>query len=236
MSYRGVMARSYADPCGIARALDAVGERWALLVVRELMLGPKRFTDLRAGLPGLSTDILAQRLRELEQAGVAERTTLPPPGAARVYQLTDRGRELEPVLLALGRWGSREPMPPDGRDMTVDAFVLALRTVFDPSEAERVQMTIALRIGSDRFLARVHDGRFEVTRDDPGRPAAADASITADSATLRQVLWHGLPLTDAAVTISGDRRAARRFLRLFPAPRAARAHTSGTRKPAADRR
>src|SRR5919205_66330 len=96
--------RSYGDRCGIARALDLVGERWALLVVRELLLGPKRFTDLRAGLPHVSPDVLAQRLRELEQAGVLRRGTLPPPAASRIYELTGRGRELEPVVLALGRW------------------------------------------------------------------------------------------------------------------------------------
>src|SRR5436305_12956883 len=93
-------ARHYDDPCGVARALDVVGERWALLVVRELLFGPKRFTDLRAGLPGLSADVLAQRLRDLEAAGVVRRDTLPPPAASRVYELTPRGAELEPVVLA----------------------------------------------------------------------------------------------------------------------------------------
>src|SRR5258706_120419 len=99
--------RSYGDPCGIARALDLVGERWALLVVRELVLGPKRFTDLRDGLPGLSPDVLTERLRDLEQAGIVRRRTLAPPAGSRVYELTGWGRELEPVLVALGRWGSR---------------------------------------------------------------------------------------------------------------------------------
>src|SRR6187401_1310870 len=103
--------RTYGDRCGVARALDLVGERWALLVVRELLLGPKRFTDLRAGLPGLSPDVLSQRLRELEQAGILARRTLPPPAASQVYELTDRGHELRPVVLALGRWGSRAPFP-----------------------------------------------------------------------------------------------------------------------------
>src|SRR3954452_5144800 len=98
--------RSYDDACGIARALDVIGERWALLVVRELVFGPKRFTDLQAGLRRVSPDVLAQRLRDLEAAGVVARRTLPPPAASRVYELTDRGRELEPVLRALGRWGS----------------------------------------------------------------------------------------------------------------------------------
>src|SRR5215211_5215261 len=104
--------RTYGDRCGVARALDLVGERWALLVVRELLLGPKRFTDLRGGLPNLGPDVLAQRLRELEQAGVLRRRVLPPPAASRVYELTERGRELEPVILGLGRWGSAAPFPP----------------------------------------------------------------------------------------------------------------------------
>src|SRR5512146_2571472 len=95
-------SRSYGDRCGVARALDVVGERWALLVVRELLLGPKRFTDLRTGLPHVSPDVLAQRLRELEQGGVVRRRTLAPPAGSRVYELTDRGRELEPVILGLG--------------------------------------------------------------------------------------------------------------------------------------
>src|ERR1700704_6818882 len=98
--------RTYGDQCGVARALDVVGERWALLVVRELLLGPKRFTDLRSGLPHLSPDVLSQRLRELEGAGIVQRRKLAPPAASRVYELTPRGRELEPVVLGLGRWGS----------------------------------------------------------------------------------------------------------------------------------
>ena len=98
--------RSYGQFCGVAHALDLVGERWALLVVRELVLGPKRFTDLAAGLPGIGTNILTARLRELEQTGVVERRVLPPPAGSTVYELTPYGRELEPVLLALGRWAS----------------------------------------------------------------------------------------------------------------------------------
>src|SRR3954471_8869036 len=103
--------RTYGQGCGTAHALDLVGDRWALLVVRELVLGPKRFTDLRAGLPGLGPDVLSQRLRDLEAAGIVERRTLAPPAAAKVYALTPRGAELEPVVLALGRWGSVAPFP-----------------------------------------------------------------------------------------------------------------------------
>src|ERR1051325_11264923 len=104
--------RSYGDACGIARALDVVGERWALMVVREMLLGPKRFTDLRAGLPHVSPDVLAQRLRDLEQAGVAHHPSPPPPYAPQAYERTSSGRALEPVLVELGRWGGAYAPPP----------------------------------------------------------------------------------------------------------------------------
>src|SRR5947209_2353093 len=118
--------RTYEDSCGIARALDVVGERWALLVARELLLGPKRFTDLRSGLPRVGPDMLSARLRELEEAGVVRRATLPPPAASKVYELTEWGAELAPVLMALGRWGSRIPLPAQALPLGVDAAVLAL--------------------------------------------------------------------------------------------------------------
>src|SRR3954453_9039810 len=127
--------RSYGDSCGIARALDLVGERWALLVVRELVLGPKRFTDLREGLVHLSPDVLSQRLRELESAGIVRRRKLPPPAAARVYELTEWGRGVGPVLVALGRWGSRSSLPPEPPALGVDAVAVALKTMFDPAAA-----------------------------------------------------------------------------------------------------
>src|SRR5215207_2311211 len=133
--------RTYGDRCGVARALDVVGERWALLVVRDLLLGPKRFTDLRAGLPHVSPDVLSQRLRELEQAGIVRRGKLPPPAASRVYELTDRGRALEPALLALGRWGARVPMPAPDAPLGADSTVLALKTLFDPAAATGLDAT-----------------------------------------------------------------------------------------------
>ena len=214
--------RAYDDPCGIARALDVVGERWALLVVRELVLGPKRFTDLRTGLQGVSTDVLSQRLRQLEQAGVLRQVTLPPPGATRAYELTDRGRELEPVLHALGRWGSREPFPTNGREMTVDAFAVALSTVFDPSRAGGSDDTVALEIGADRLVARVRDGRFTIRR---GQVEDPEAVLAGDLPRLREVLWHGRPLPEAEragdVRVTGSRAVVRRFLKLFPAPQPA---------------
>jgi DNA-binding HxlR family transcriptional regulator/putative sterol carrier protein len=209
--------RSYGDSCGIARALDLVGERWALLVVRELVLGAKRFTDLRAGLSGCSPDMLAQRLRDLEQAGVVRRRKLPPPVSARVYELTAWGRELEPVLLALGRWGSRSPLPPQPPVLGVDALAVALKTMFDPARAGGAQVTIGLRLEDEEFAVRVGGGAIDLRR---GRPEAPAATLDADPATLAALLWHGYPQSEAlaagCLRIEGSRRAASRFLRLFP--------------------
>ncbi|MGH2893908.1 MAG: winged helix-turn-helix transcriptional regulator, partial [Solirubrobacteraceae bacterium] len=131
--------RTYGDSCGIARALDVVGERWALLVVRELVLGPKRFTDLRAGLTRVGPDMLAARLRELEEAGVVRRGALPPPAASKIYALTERGAELAPVLMALGRWGSRTPLPDATPPLGIDAAIVALQTTFDADAAGWVE-------------------------------------------------------------------------------------------------
>ena len=143
--------RTYGDRCGVARALDIVGERWALLVVRELLLGPKRFTDLRAGLPHVGPDILAQRLRELEASGVLRRGTLPPPAGSRIYELTERGQQLEPVVLALGRFGSVAPFPPGEAQIGVDALVIALKTLFAPDAADGLSARYELRLGEQHF-------------------------------------------------------------------------------------
>jgi DNA-binding HxlR family transcriptional regulator len=204
--------RTYGDRCGVARALDVVGERWALLVVRELVLGPKRFSDLRAGLPRVAPDVLSQRLRELEAAGVLRRATLPPPSGARVYELTDWGQELEPLVIGLGRWGSRAPFPGGEADLGVDAFVIALKTLFDPAAAGDLDATIELRVGDDRFLAVVEGGRFTASRGEATQP---DAVVAGDPGPLSGVFWHGRPLDD--VTVEGDRYALARFLRAFPA-------------------
>jgi len=210
--------RSYGDPCGIARALDLVGERWALLVVRELLLGPKRFTDLRAGLPGASPNVLSQRLRELERAAIVRRRKLGPPAGSWVYELTDWGLELEPVVLGLGRWGSRAPQTATA-ELGVDALMLALKTQFDPGAAGDLHATYELRLGEERFRAVVGGGRLELARGGADHP---DATIDADAATLRGLVFGGRQLADARrsgdLRLDGDQRAVARFLRLFPRP------------------
>jgi DNA-binding HxlR family transcriptional regulator len=211
--------RTYNDPCGVARALDLVGERWALLIARELLLGPKRFTDLRAGLPHLSPDVLSQRLREFERAGVVRRRKLAPPAGSRVYELTEWGLELEPVVLGLGRWGSRAPFPSEDSELGPDAFVLALKTLFDATAAAGLIASYELRLGEHSFDARVAEGRFEVQR---GTAAVPDATIETDPATLSGILWHGRPLAAAlgsgGIRIEGSEPSVTRLLGLFPAP------------------
>jgi DNA-binding HxlR family transcriptional regulator len=208
--------RTYGDRCGVARALDVVGERWAFLIVRELVLGPKRFSDLRAGLPRVAPDVLSQRLRELEAAGVLHRATLPPPNGARVYELTEWGQELEPLVIGLGRWGSRAPFPGGDAELGTDAFVIALKTLFDPAAAGGLDATFALRLGDDRFRLTVRDGALDAVR---GEAVDADVTIEGDPGALSGVLWHGAPADE--VVVDGDGALFRLFRALFPAPVAA---------------
>lgn len=209
--------RSYDDPCGIARALDRVGERWALLVVRELVLGPKRFSDLRTGLPSASPNVLSQRLDALLASGVIERRQLDPPSRAWVYELTPWGRELDGVLLALGRWGSRAAPVPKG-DLSVDALLLALRTTLDASRAH-ADLAVELRLAGDRYRVRLVDGQLDIER---GAAEAPTAVLEADPATLRRIVFGDLALADARargmVRIEGSLRAATRFLASFTRP------------------
>ena len=211
--------RTYDDACAAAHALDLVGERWALLVVRELLLGPKRFTDLRAGLPHTSPNVLAQRLRELEGAGVVRRRKLPPPAASKVYELTEWGEELESVIISLGRWGARSPTRPRDAELGVDSLILSFRTMFDPRAAEGFEAVYEMRLGEDRFGAEVSGGGFEISRGSAERP---DAVIETDPATLAGLVYEGRRLDEALrsgdVSIEGDEAEVERFLGLFTLP------------------
>lgn len=213
------MARTYDDPCGLARALNLVGDRWALLIVRELLLGPKRFTDLRRGLPAASQSMLASRLAELEVAQVLRRRRLGPPASSRAYELTDWGLDLEPALLQLAKWGSRSQLT-SSADLSVDALALALKTTFDPAAARDLNLRCQLRLDGDGLLVIVHDRRLDVTRADG---ADADLVIETSGETFRSLIFGGAPLHTVDVTIRGDREVATWLLRLFkrPAPIAA---------------
>jgi len=209
-------ARRYDDPCGIARALDVVGDRWALLVVRELIFGPKRFVQLRHGLPGVSPNVLSQRLRDLEDAGVVRRDVLGPPADVPVYELTARGLALEPVLLELARWGSQQPLTAPG-ELSASALLLALKAVFDP--AAGVGATFALRVDGDWFGLTAAGGSITIAR---GRAEHPAATLETDVATLRSVAFGREPVTaaerDGRLTVTGDRCLAERFTRMFPVP------------------
>jgi DNA-binding HxlR family transcriptional regulator len=202
-------SRSYGDPCDIARALDVIGERWALLLVRELLLGPRRFTDLRAAL-GASPNVITQRLAELEAAGVVQRRS----SGGGLYELTDWGRELHPVLLQLGRWGARSEHRPKG-EPTVDALMLALEMTFAPANAADLDASYELRLGEERFSVDVRDGTLAIAR---GTVRSPDVVIETEPETLRAVVFGDRKLSAASVEIRGDVRLGREFFRLFPRP------------------
>ena len=211
--------RTYGDACGVPRALDRVGERWALMIVRELLLGPKRFTDLRAGLPSASPNVLTERLRELEDSGVVRRRRLPPPAASRVYELTEWGAELETVLSALGRWGARAPLAPEGTGMSCDAHILSLQTLFDPALAGNFGACFDLKLGDERFRAEVADGALVLERGEATEP---DATVTTDHPTLLALAHRQRDLAEALragdIAIEGDEKAFERFVGLFTLP------------------
>jgi DNA-binding HxlR family transcriptional regulator len=208
--------RTFGQYCGLARALELVGERWALLVVRDLLLGPKRFTDLRRGLARIPTNVLASRLKELEEAGVVRRRLLPRPAAAVVYELTPYGQELEDVVLRLGRWGARalgEPRPEDA--LTEDSLVLALRATFRPEATRGLRASYELRAGDAVVHARVDDGALEAA----GGPLAG-ADLVVETGPVLKALMAGEVSPDeavesGAVRLAGDRALLTRFVEFF---------------------
>ena len=206
--------RTRDDGCGIAHASELLGQRWALLVVRELLLGPKRFTDLRAGLPDISPNVLAQRLRELEASGIVRRRKLAPPAAAQVYELTEWGRELEPAVLALGRWASRSPGFPAGAAMGPDSLVLALKTTFQPNRADGLDARYELWLGEIPYEIRVRDRAFEARR---GECPSPGATIRTSPDRMASVVFGGKPLGKAvesgALEVEGDRRSVSALFR-----------------------
>ncbi|MFC4453623.1 winged helix-turn-helix transcriptional regulator [Deinococcus sonorensis] len=220
--------RSYEDGCAAAHALDLIGERWALLVVRELLLGPRRFTDLREALPGISPNVLTQRLSDLDDAGVLRRHHLPPPAASWVYELTAWGRELEPVLQQLGRWGARSPARRPGQPISLATLITAMKTMYQPPHGG-LEATLALQIGADAFAVRLTGDRIEIER---GTPPGPGATLHGDVPTLGSVIFGGQPLEEAETTggirVEGDRALAKRFLRLFPLPEPAAPTPAGT--------
>ncbi|MDP9164366.1 MAG: helix-turn-helix transcriptional regulator [Pseudomonadota bacterium] len=205
--------RRYDDACGTAHALELIGERWALLVLRELMLGPRRFSDLRTDLPGVSANTLTQRLGELEQRGLVRRRRLPPPASVQVYEATPWGLEAEPIVQALGRWAARSP----GHDPTLPisgvSVMLSFRTMISAKRAKGVDARIGFRFGADDYVARIKKGRIRVAR---GPLDQCEVVFSGPATALAAVVYGGQPLD--LLGVNGDRALAEKFTTLFVLP------------------
>ena len=219
MSSGNISRRHYDDACGTAHGLELLGERWAMLVVRELLLGPKRFSDLRADLPGISANVLTQRLEGLEAAGIIRRRRLPPPAPAQVYELTEWGYEAEPIVCALGRWAARSPGHDPSLPLSSTSLMLSLRTMFDPARAGGAVTRIGFRLGAESFVATVRNGRYTSAR---GPADGADVTFVGSARPLAGAIYGGVPLdaliAEGALAVEGDRSLAERFLTWFVLP------------------
>lgn len=213
MELEKITGRSYGDACGLAHALELIGERWAPLVLRELTLGPRRFSDLRAALPGISANVLSQRLGELESRRLVVRRTLPPPASVQVYQATEWALEAAPLLCSLGRWASRSPLHERTHPVSSVAIMLSMQTNIDSARTGDFAGSLAFRFADGSYFARVVDGGLEIGL---GEPPDADAIVTASPNELKPVLYGGAPIDQLA--IAGDHAIARRFFSLFSLP------------------
>ena len=205
--------RRYGDACGTAHALELIGERWTLLVLRELMLGARRFSELRADLPGLSANVLTQRLAELEQRGLVRRRTLAPPASAQVYEATEWGLEAEPVIQALGRWAARSTLHDPTLPISGVSILLSFRTMIDERRARKLDARIGFVFGRDRYVARLRKGRIRIAQ---GAVEECDLVISAEPETLAAVVYGGAPLD--LLGLIGDRELAEKFVTLFVLP------------------
>ena len=215
--------RWYQDACGTAFAMELVGERWSLLIVRELMLGPRRFSDLRASLPGISAKVLTERLASMEAAGVLVRRKLAPPAAVQVYELSAWGYAAEPAIQELGRWAAMHRGHDPQLPLSPVSLMLSLRTMIDREAAKALELTAGFSVGEDHFLAELKGGAMPVRRSDQAEIAAqADLALTAEvPLPLLRLIYGKQPLTQAeqaGVTFNGDRALAKRFIALFSLP------------------
>lgn len=205
--------RGYEDACGLAHALELIGERWALLVMRELMFGPRRFSELRADLPGISANVLTQRLTELERRGLVRKTRLPPPASVQVYEATDWGLEAAPVIRSLGKWAVRSPCHDPGKPVSHVSVMMSMQTMLDAERAKGVTGRYGFCFGDTSYVVDIAGGSIDVRR---GVAEHADVLFTATPEEIAGVLYGGAPLDSIAV--EGDIDLARRFVTLFPLP------------------
>ncbi len=211
--------RWYDDACGTALAMELVGERWSLLIARELMFGPRRFGELRGGLTGISANVLTQRLEGLEKVGIVQRRKLPPPASVQVYELTPFGYSAEVAIQELGRWAAQSPLHDATLPFSAASAMLSFRTMIDRTRSGAFGAQIGFRFGNETFLAVVDDRGITIRRDDP---SGAAVMFDTNPMTLASVVYSGRPLADAEqagqLTLTGDRGLAERFVTLFPLP------------------
>src|SRR5579872_6589283 len=203
----------YDDACGLAHALELIGERWAMLVLRELAYGPRRFSELKADLPGISANVLTQRLQELEKRGIVRKKRLPPPASVQVYEATEWGLEATPVIARLGGWAARSPLHDPTLPISHVAVMMSLQTMLDPKLARGMKAKLGFELGETSYVAKLEDGRLDIER---RAVAECDVLMTATPAELAAVVYGGAPLE--MIGIKGDLALAKRFVTLFPLP------------------
>jgi len=210
----------YSDACGTAFAMELVGERWSMLIIRELMLGGRRFSDIRARLPGISAKVLTERLNGLEQAGVLVKRKLPPPAEVQVYELTEWGYLAEPAIQELGRWAAQSTSHDPTLPLSPVSFMLSMRTMVDKEALKALTGTIGFETGGESFVGRLENGTLPIER---GDTAGADTVFRATTPMELAALFYGkMPLgeweREAGRDVEGDRVLARRYLDLFSLP------------------
>jgi DNA-binding HxlR family transcriptional regulator len=205
--------RRYDDACGLAHALELIGERWAMLILRELAYGSRRFSELKADLPGISANVLTQRLIELEERGLVQKTRLPPPASVQVYEATPWSLEVAPVIGKLGRWAARSPRHDPTLPISHVAIMMSLQTMLDPDSAKGIEGRFGFRFGETSYSATLRDGELHVER---GVADGCDVIMTTTPEGLAAVIYGGAPLE--TIGVEGDIGLARRFATLFPLP------------------
>jgi DNA-binding HxlR family transcriptional regulator len=218
-SLHGPSRRRYEDGCGTAHALELIGERWSLLVMRELMLGPKRFSDIRADLPGISANTLTQRLEGLEKAWIVVREKLAPPASGQVYGLSEWGYQLLPVMGALGRWAVRSPDHDPSQHFSAVSLLLSFMAMNQPAITGGFEATLGFRLGRENYVLTMKDGAVRAVR---GDPVGTDITFEGAPGAIAAAVYGGVPLAaleaEGALKLEGDRKIAERFITLFPLP------------------
>jgi DNA-binding HxlR family transcriptional regulator len=207
------VTKRFDDACGLAHALELLGERWAMLVLRELAYGPRRFSDLKSDLKGISANVLTQRLTELEARGLVRKVRLPPPASVQVYEATSWGLEAIPTIAALGRWAARSPLHDPALRMSHVSVIMSLQTLLSPQLADGIDARIGFRFGDADYVTTLRDGRLDVER---GEVVGCDVVFAGAPSAVAAVIHGGAPFE--TITVEGDLALARRFVTLFPLP------------------